>query len=216
MQGSGRVFTIGSMNTSRIPLSRTGFSLVELMITLAVAALVVGLAIPNMRSFLQNNRLTSAANDLLHSFQTARAEAIKRQQGPVVVCATADPDAADAAMSCNFGAFRAWFVFADTNGNWQHDGAEPIVERHALVDATVTVRTGGEGIRSYDVTGFANAIPVRVQSRNVVFCDLRGNQAIGNDSTARVVNIAQTGRAWVTKRVAEVTTALTAIGAACP
>jgi type IV fimbrial biogenesis protein FimT len=188
----------------------------ELMVTVAVAGVIFALAIPNMRTFLQNNRLTSAANDLLHSIQTARTEAIKRQQGPVVVCATANPDAADAAISCSYGAFNGWFVFADTNGNWQHDAAEAVIERHALVDNTVTVRTSGDGIRSFDVTGFANAIPVKVQTTNVVFCDLRGNQAIGTDSTARALFIARTGRAWVAKQVTDVTTALAAIGATCP
>jgi type IV fimbrial biogenesis protein FimT len=204
--------TIGPMNKSRQP----GFSLIELMVTLAVAAVIVGIAVPNLRSFLQNNRLSSAANDLLHAIQTARSEAIKRQQGPAVVCATADPTLADAAMTCSYGAFRAWFVFADTNGNWQHDAGEPIVERHALLDSTVTVRTSGDGIRSFDVTGFANPIPTKIQSANVVFCDVRGNQAIGNDSTARALYIARTGRAWVAKRSTDVSNALTAMGVTCP
>lgn len=195
---------------------QTGFTLMELMITLAVAGVIVGIAVPNMRSFLQNNRLSSAANDLLHSLQTARTEAIKRQQGPVVVCATDSPAAADNALTCSYGAFRAWFVYVDTNGNWQHDAAEPIVLRHDAVDASVTVRSGGNGVRSYAVTGFANSDPARVQTANVVLCDERGNHAVGTDSTARALYVARTGRAWISKKLTDVGGALTTLGATCP
>lgn len=196
---------------------QSGFTLIELMITLAVAGVIVGIAIPNMRSFIQNNRLSSTANDLLHSLQTARSEAIKRQQGPVVVCATTNPSAADAALTCSYGAFAAWFVYVDINGNWQHDGAEPIIERHEPVDASVTVRSGGNGVRSYAVTGFANSDPAKVQTANVVLCDVRGNQAVGaTDSTARALYVARTGRAWVTKTKLAVATALTTLGVSCP
>jgi len=62
---------------------RAGFTLIELMVTLSVAAILMAIAIPNIRNFLSNNRLSSGVNDLLHSIQVARTEAIKRQQGSV-------------------------------------------------------------------------------------------------------------------------------------
>ncbi len=69
--------------------------------------------------------------------QLARTEAIKRQR-TVVVCASANPTAAS--PTCSYGAFRGWVVFQDTNNNWQADGiaTEPVIERHPLLDTTIT------------------------------------------------------------------------------
>lgn len=55
-----------------------GFSLIELMITLAIAAVLVMVAIPNYQSFVAGERAKSAAQNLFFAMQLARSEAIKR------------------------------------------------------------------------------------------------------------------------------------------
>jgi type IV fimbrial biogenesis protein FimT len=208
--------------------STAGFTIIELMVTLAVGAILLAVAVPNMRTFIQNSRLTSAANDLLRSLQMARTEAIKEQlPNPanlvpppgIIVCATANPDAAVNALQCSYGTFSGWFVFADTNGNWQHDAGEPVIDRHALVDTSVTVRTDGKGIISYLPTGFSPTpamAPPQNQTGNVVFCDMRGVVAAVGGSTARAVLIAQTGRPRVSSVLTDVNAALAATGGTCP
>lgn len=189
-----------------------GFTLLELMITVAVAAILLGLGVPAFTDIIRNNRLTSAANDLLHSSQVARSEALKRQ-ARVVVCATSD--SAAPTSSCSYGAFSDWITFVDTNGNWAVDPNEPVLEKHGPVPASVTVRNDNDGIISYAANGFANPAGARTPSRNIVICDLRGNQANGTNSTARAVLIAPTGRTRVTKNATEVGDAIGAAGA-CP
>jgi len=200
-----------------------GFTLLELMATLALAAIMVGLATPNIRVFMLNNRLTTAGNDLLRGIQVARSEAIKRQPQPgnspmVTICSTNTIDGvADNALACSNGAFKSWFVFADQNGDGVHDGAEPVLAKGAA-HSSLTVRSDNAGILCFGQTGFASVdCNGQVPTRNVVLCDTRGDTAVGaTDSTGRAVLITQTGRARVTRLHAEVANALTALGATCP
>jgi type IV fimbrial biogenesis protein FimT len=189
-----------------------GFTLTEFMVTLAVAGILLSVAVPNFRSFIQNDRLSAAANDLLRSFQLARTQAIKHQAN-VVVCASANPTAAN--PTCSYGPFNGWIVFQDTNSNWQVDAGEPVLERHELLDSSITVKTDNNGIESYAATGFANPAGVKTPTRNILVCDVRGNQIVGGNSVERAVLIATTGRTRVSKTSADVSTAAGVAGA-CP
>jgi type IV fimbrial biogenesis protein FimT len=55
-----------------------GFTLVELMVTLAVLAILLGIAVPSFQSVIQNNRLNTAINDVLGAMNFAKVEAIRR------------------------------------------------------------------------------------------------------------------------------------------
>lgn len=180
--------------------------------TLAVAAVLAAVAIPNMGEFIRNNRLTSGANDLLRSIQVARSEAIKRQAN-VVVCASDDPT--EEVPECSGGDFNGWIVFQDTNASWAFDEGEPIVERHNVLHESVTVRTDQDGILSFAASGFANPAGAAVPSTRVVICDDRGNSQFGDNSRARALLIEPTGRARVTKSYTDVADAISTAGT-CP
>ncbi|MCQ4274876.1 GspH/FimT family pseudopilin [Stutzerimonas degradans] len=55
-----------------------GFTLIELLVTVAILAILLGLAVPSFRSLIENNRTQTAANNLTGALQFARSEAIKR------------------------------------------------------------------------------------------------------------------------------------------
>jgi type IV fimbrial biogenesis protein FimT len=197
------------------------------MLTLAIVAVLAAVAIPNMGTFVRNNRLTAASNDLLRSMQLARSEAVKRQAN-VVVCASDDPAAAE--PSCSYGEFTGWIVFQDTNANWTVDSddsstpdneAETIIERHGTLNSAVRVVADQDGIVSYSSSGFATSTgspSARSPTQNIILCDERGERAVGENSTARAVLIDPTGRARVTKLRTAVQTAISAAGASatCP
>ncbi len=66
-----------------------GFTLFELMVTLAVAALILSLGVPGFRSFIQNNRATTHTNDLVTALNLGRSEATRRG-APVLLCSSSD------------------------------------------------------------------------------------------------------------------------------
>jgi type IV fimbrial biogenesis protein FimT len=199
--------------THTFPARASGFTLIELMLTVMIAAILLGIAVPNFRDIIWNNRLTATSNDLLRSTQLARSEAVKRQ-ARVVVCATADAMATQPA--CNYGAFSQWIVFVDTDGDWTVDSTEAVLDRHGAPAASVNVRSDNDGLISYAPTGFANPPSAgKTPSRYVVICDQRGNQQIGDYSTARALVVEATGRVRVTKNHSDVDTAVGVTGA-CP
>ncbi len=55
-----------------------GFTLVELMITLAIAAIVLTFAVPSFTAIIKNNRIITQANEMVTALNLARSEAIKR------------------------------------------------------------------------------------------------------------------------------------------
>lgn len=61
-----------------------GFTLVELLVTLAVLAILLALAVPSFNDLIDRSRLTSAADTLYADLQFARSEAIRNNQNVVV------------------------------------------------------------------------------------------------------------------------------------
>jgi type IV fimbrial biogenesis protein FimT len=197
--------------------AQRGFTLMELMVVLAVVGVIMGLAVPNFGIYIRNSRLTGAANDLLSSVTMARSEAIKRQI-PVAVCATADPN--EPTPDCSGGPFTAWVVWVDADNDWVPDNNanEPVLERHTALDDSLTVQSDNDGRIKYLFTGFAAPVSGGITpTANVAMCDDRGTGiTVAGVSAARAIRIAATGRARVTKDKAEVETALAAIGESCP
>jgi type IV fimbrial biogenesis protein FimT len=68
-----------------------GFTLLELMVTIAVLAILTTIAVPNFRDLIQNNRVTTQANELVSALTFARTEAVKRGRNVEVAVAAANP-----------------------------------------------------------------------------------------------------------------------------
>lgn len=100
-----------------------GFTLIELMTTLAILAILVGIGVPSMRSFLVEQSLTGELSRLTSALAFARAEAVSKSQ-QVVVCASADGLACSNATNWATG----WIVFRDVNS----DGAATLGTQQCL------------------------------------------------------------------------------------
>jgi type IV fimbrial biogenesis protein FimT len=217
------------MNISR----NRGFTLWELLVTLLVAGILLGIGVPSFIEFQRNNAIVAAANDLVAAVLTARAEAVKRQV-PVTLCASVNPTAANPVCSpTGAGANGGYIVWIDENGNVDANGTPVLTDAtdgNAVVDAGETVVLaraepggtlnvfGDSGYVAYGPNGFRrNVAGLGASATTVLYCDERGNRtAAGDVSSARVVRIDRTGRGQVLREVAEVTPVVAALGAACP
>lgn len=66
------------------PKAVAGFTLIELMVTLAVVAITLAIGVPSFQGVVSDNRLTGAANNLIGALNVARSEAIKRGRSVVL------------------------------------------------------------------------------------------------------------------------------------
>jgi prepilin-type N-terminal cleavage/methylation domain-containing protein len=178
-----------------------GFTLMELMVTLAVAAAVFGLGVPAFREFGKNGRLTGAANEMLVTLMTARNEAVRRQVR-TSFCPSAAPDT-DLAI-CDIDATEGYIAFIDTNSNCQRDDGEELVS--SIVNHSEIKSADNISCIGYVANGFR--IPVDDQPANAraVFCDDRGIKKLGDGSAfsyARGVEVVATGRPATTRLFAD-------------
>jgi len=118
-----------------------GFSLLELMIALAIGAILVGLALPSMSSLVGGSKMGATVNDLVFSLQSARSEAIKRA-GTVVLCPSTT--SLDANPTCAATSYASgWIVFADVDVDGQPDADEEVILQTEARDPTFTLSTPG-------------------------------------------------------------------------
>lgn len=93
-----------------VPRRMAGFTLVELMITIAVAAILLMIAVPSFNNIINSNRLVTATNAMVNALNSARMEAIKRN-GSVQFCSnsatTNTSDTLGALCGTNTGAVYA-------------------------------------------------------------------------------------------------------------
>jgi len=173
--------------------THSGFTLVELVIVITIAAILTVMAAPSFRSMIQNNRATTQANELLGSLNLARSEAIRRGVS-VSLCARAG-NACSGAASWVTG----WLMFVDPNGDGVLDndpngngacdpGEDCLLRMHDPLDGNPTLNqtAGGTSVR-FLASGQAAAIT----SFDLRLPDCTGNQA-------RTISTDRSGRSAVT------------------
>lgn len=117
-----------------------GFTMIELMITIALVAIMISLAYPSFVSVVNSNRLAGATNDLVGDLQYARSEAIRRNTR-VTACASSD------GSTCSGSDWSEWIVRVGAPAEVLRVGhAEPPVQLLASASADaegVTFRSDG-------------------------------------------------------------------------
>lgn len=119
----------------------SGYTLIELLMALAISAVLLTVAIPNLRDFVRENRLRGAVNSLTFDAAYARSEAIK-QVTPVILCKSIDGASCATAVGTSWS--NGWIVFLDADRDNIRDTTPAPGERILVVrekpkgDLTIT------------------------------------------------------------------------------
>jgi type IV fimbrial biogenesis protein FimT len=140
-----------------------GFTLVELMVTVAIVAILMAIGAPQLQSFLQKQRVAADVNSLTAAVQLARSEALKRN-GRVSMCALTSGDFTVAtAAQCSAGATswaNGWLIYIDySNGAGFNSATDTVIKVERNTRSPVITGTGLGGLLSFQSNGLAVSNP---------------------------------------------------------
>ena len=149
-----------------------GFSLIELLVTVAVAAIALGIGVPSMLRWNARHVIAAQADEMRDALRGARSEAMKRG-GPVIVCRTEASSAGGCAQGG--GDWQTWMVFADANRSGGYEPGEPVINAHTQPSRRLDARAEVASVR-FEPTGIALSSP---GGGNVVFLLSPADMAAG-------------------------------------
>jgi len=165
-----------------------GFTILELVIIVAILGITAAFAAPGMMTIISNNRISSDVNDFVAALQFAKTESATRIS-PVTICkmnATAN--------GCDGGGDwqKGWIVFADVNADRKVDADDEILLKHEALDNRITFRGTAQvkDFITYQPSGMSSVTSAQV----LIMCDDRGFI-----DAARGVLVTITGRGSVMK-----------------
>ena len=180
------------------PSSRiAGFTLIELMVTVAIAAVLLVVAVPSFVSFQRNSELTSATNSFVAAINAARGEAMKRGMNAMLVPSTGTDWSS------------GWTVFVDQDRSGTlNTGDLTVIQQPALASYFSAT---GQGTANetpayimFDASGYAKTKTAGFGALTMTIArsDLSG--AAQSEQTRRIV-IAKSGRARACKPATDTT-----------
>ena len=163
-----------------------GFTLVEVMLTITVAAILLAIAVPSFQQTIRNNRLTTQANELFTALSMARMSAIERGVS-VTVCASADQASCSGSTDWKTG----WIAFTDINANQTRDGTDCATESDDCLLRVwgalngPSVLTGGSSFITFSPDGRASSV-TNIVLRSAASCGTGERRTISVSATGRV------------------------------
>lgn len=140
--------------SSSKPRHTRGFTLIELMVTLAVFVIIVTIGIPGFQNIVGQNRATTTANDLVVAMQAARSAAVAHPRDTVSVCAAdveseSDPDDLSCGGTSDWE--LGWIVYRDAS-----EGDDELIRQRRPLHGSIEVDASGidsDGTLSFTNTG---------------------------------------------------------------
>ena len=159
----------GAAGYVRLPRKATGFTLVELIVTVAIASILAMVGMPSLQKTVQDNRMTTLYNNFLADLNYTRNAAITFGS-PVTVCKRNTAGNGCDANSTDWG--QGWLVFHDKDNDGVVDSGEKILLDNNTTSKIAMIFSGNPNRITYNAQGFA-----RGYAGKITFCDERGNDA---------------------------------------
>ena len=172
--------------------SMQGFTLIELMITMVIAAILLTQAVPSFRAMIANNRITSQVNELVTAINYARSEAAKNNVR-MVLCRSANPTATT--PSCGGTAqdwSTGWLLFTDADNNATFENTDTLVRVGGPTPAGIEVHTNNAADNNLQI----NAIGSTNESGNTVafvVCDDRDDDGTLDVAYGKEIRVQPSG-----------------------
>lgn len=154
---------------------QNGLTLVELLVTLFVLSILVGIAVPSFRELVLNNRISSQLNDVSGTIAFARSSAASGPGSFVTMCASADGQSCSGSDEWEHG----WIVFRDDDGDTTVDAGDDEILRVSpeLVGGNSLRARGFGGVSSsirFDSEGMPRLTTGDPAAGTFIVCDDRG------------------------------------------
>lgn len=160
-------------------MASTGFTLVELMVTLAVLTIILGIAVPGMGDFVSNQRVRSQADSMLASLALARNESIT-QNLRVTLCPSSN------GTSCTGTWSQGWIVFRDGGTAGTVDGSDTVMRAFSSKkNVSISMSSNFSSYVSFRPTG---------RSLGSGGATTGGTITVSGSSLTRTINVCTTGR----------------------
>ena len=179
-------------------MDAAGFTLIELMVTIAIVAIVALFGIPAFSDFILNNRIRGQVSDFVVQLTHARSEAMRTATRVTVCPGTAGGCSSDS----NWNWENGWVMFVDINANAAVDSGETVIGVGPALDGGNTLRsTAFSTYISFRHDGGSTSIGGGGLAGSFALCDSRGYgdkaQAITVSATGRMKALAATDESSV-------------------
>jgi len=163
-----------------------GFTIVELMFTVFIAAILFAVAIPSFRGMMASSRLVTQTNDLIGAMNFARSEAITRNRAMIFCRADTDADTTCSAAAGDWG----FWIVRNAAGDVARRGELPNFTGAMRVTSTLTldrIEFGADGLAR-------TSAGVLLNNQRIIVCSTHSS-----GENQRSIQLGSSSRVSVTK-----------------